>query len=83
MQVSHRGFYSFKVDATSLVDPYDRHVSVMPEVYEVAMNSQISTPLSDTMGATLGGALDSHQSIPCRFLCAWGQNLAASAWLDM
>lgn len=56
MQVSHRGFYSFKIDATSLVDPYDRHVSVMPEVYEVAMNSQISTPLSDTMGATLGGA---------------------------
>ncbi|EIE26180.1 DnaJ-domain-containing protein, partial [Coccomyxa subellipsoidea C-169] len=57
MQVSHRGFYSFKIDATSLVDPYDRHVSVMPEVYEVAMNSQISTPLSDTMGATLGGQM--------------------------
>ncbi|KAK9907695.1 hypothetical protein WJX75_008271 [Coccomyxa subellipsoidea] len=57
MQVSHRGFYSFKVDATNLVDPYDRHVSVMPEVYEVAMNSQISTPLSDTMGATLGGQM--------------------------
>ncbi len=56
MQVSHRGFYSFKVDATSLVDPYDRHVSTMPEVYEVAMNSQISSPLSDNTVATLGGA---------------------------
>lgn len=55
MQTAHRGVYMFKVDATNLVDPYDRHVSVMPEVYEVAMNSQISTSISDTTNATLGG----------------------------
>jgi hypothetical protein len=55
MQVAHRGFYSFKIDAQNLVDPYDRSVSMLPEVYEVAMNSQITTPFSDTTAATLGG----------------------------
>ena len=56
MQVAHRGFYIFKVDATNLVDPYDRGVSTLPEVYEVAMNSQLSTPLDDTTSITVGGA---------------------------
>lgn len=55
MQVAHRGFYIFKVDATNLVDPYDRGVSTLPEVYEVAMNSQLSTPLDDATSVTFGG----------------------------
>ena len=72
MQVSHRGFYSFKVDATSLVDPYDRHISAMPEVYEVAMNSQISSPISDNTVVTLGGAICVLQSSYSQCLkCSW------------
>jgi hypothetical protein len=54
-QVAHRGFYIFKIDASELLDPYDRRVATAPEVYEVAMNSQLHTPLSDDTGVTIGG----------------------------
>lgn len=55
MQVAHRGIYVFKIDAQNLIEPYDRHVSMLPEVYEVSMSSQISSPLNDSTVATLGG----------------------------
>ena len=54
-QVAHRGFYIFKIDASELLDPYDRDLMTTPEVYEVAMNSQLHTPVSDDMGVTIGG----------------------------
>ncbi|BDA50839.1 DnaJ homolog subfamily C member 11 [Coccomyxa sp. Obi] len=84
MQVSHRGFYSFKVDATSLVDPYDRHVSIMPEVYEVAMNSQISSPISDNTVATLGGQMAVQGNVGGgSFVCGLKRILTPHDSIDM
>ena len=54
-EVAHRGFYSFKVNATDFLDPYDPSVRSKPELYEVAMNSQLSSQLSDSTVATIGG----------------------------
>lgn len=54
-EIAHRGFYSFKVNATDFLDPYDPSVRSKPELYEVAMNSQLSSQLSDSTVATFGG----------------------------
>ena len=54
-EIAHRGFYSFKVNATDFLDPYDPSVRSKPELYEVAMNSQLSSQLSDSTVATIGG----------------------------
>ena len=54
-EIAHRGFYSFKVSAADFLDPYDPRVRSKPELYEVAMNSQLSSQLSDTTIVTVGG----------------------------
>ena len=54
-EIAHRGFYSFKVNAADFLDPYDPEVRSKPELYEVAMNSQLSSQLSDTTVVTIGG----------------------------
>jgi hypothetical protein len=54
-ELAHRGFYSFKVSAADFLDPYDPEVRSKPELYEVAMNSQLSSQLSDTTVVTIGG----------------------------
>ena len=54
-EIAHRGFYSFKVNATDFLDPYDPNVRSKPELCEVAMNSQLSSQLSDSTVATIGG----------------------------
>ena len=55
-EIAHRGFYSFKVSAADFLDPYDARVRSKPELYEVAMNSQLSSQLSDSTIVTVGGA---------------------------
>ena len=54
-EIAHRGFYSFKVSAADFLDPYDPRVRSKPELYEVAMNSQLSSQLSDSTIVTVGG----------------------------
>ncbi len=62
-EIAHRGFYSFKVNATDFLDPYDPSVRSKPELYEVAMNSQLSSQLSDSTVATIGGRASSDCSL--------------------
>jgi len=54
--VSHRGHYIFRVDASSLVAPYDAGASRAPELRSVAMTSQVQLPFTERMGAYLAGA---------------------------
>ncbi|CAK0784705.1 hypothetical protein CVIRNUC_007909 [Coccomyxa viridis] len=56
-EIAHRGFYSFKVSAADFLDPYDARVRSKPELYEVAMNSQLSSQLSDSTIVTVGGQM--------------------------
>ncbi len=65
-EIAHRGFYSFKVNAADFLDPYDPEVRSKPELYEVAMNSQLSSQLCDTTVVTIGGA---HPSDLMSILC--------------
>ncbi len=75
-EIAHRGFYSFKVNATDFLDPYDPSVRSKPELYEVAMNSQLSSQLSDSTVATIGGRASPYL-LPPKPPCSYSIKRAA------
>lgn len=52
--VAHRGVYSFKVDACDALNPYDKDITHLPELLNIATTNSVQLPLSDNTVASLG-----------------------------
>ena len=55
-EVSHRGHYVARVDATELMDPYDRSMASAPEIVSIVMQDNVHLPVSSDTSATIGCA---------------------------
>ena len=55
-EVSHRGRYVLRVDATEALHPYDLSVAVAPELTSLSMENLLQIPVMDDTTATLGCA---------------------------
>lgn len=57
-EVEHRGQYVFKVDATALVDPYDRRARTLPDLRGVFVSSGVDVPVDTTDWGAFASASD-------------------------
>ena len=55
-EVSHRGHYVARVDATDMIDPYDPSVASAPEIVSIVMQDNVHLPVSSDTSATIGCA---------------------------
>ena len=55
-QVSHRGHYVVRVDASSTLHPYDRTIDSAPEISSIIMQDNVHLPLSSDTAASIGCA---------------------------
>ncbi len=80
--MSHRGHYIFRVDASSLVAPYDAGASRAPELRSVAMTSQVQLPFTERMGAYLAGAPPARPAWvpPERLRCPSAARAGGAQW---
>ena len=65
-----------QVDATSLFDPYDRHVRHAPDIVSTATSPTVSVSISPKDSLSIGGA--QHQQVPSWRNTSWGK----VAWVE-
>ena len=53
-EISHRGRYVLRVDATEALHPYDTSVSVAPELTSLSMEDVVQIPVLEDTTATIG-----------------------------
>ena len=70
-EISHRGRYVLRVDASEALHPYDTSVSVAPELTSLAMEDVVQIPVLEGTTATIGcerPALAECRATSCRAL---------------
>ena len=70
-EISHRGRYVLRVDASEALHPYDTSVSVAPELTSLAMEDVVQIPVLDDTTATIGCELPALAQ--CRATSCWAR----------
>ena len=69
-EISHRGRYVLRVDATEALHPYDTSVSVAPELTSLSMEDVVQIPVLEDTTATIGCKLAGPCALSTAYLHA-------------